>query len=53
MNGSMKLPIIGRVDTKSVLVGAGVMLAAMVLPKISDFTVDMVSKLRNTIGGAK
>ena len=50
---SIKLPVVGRTDTKSMLVGLGVAVALMVLPKVSDFIVPVITDIRDKIGGVK
>jgi hypothetical protein len=49
----IKLPVVGRVDTKSMFVGLGVAVALMVLPKISDFILPVITDIRDKIGGVK
>jgi hypothetical protein len=49
----IKLPVVGRVDSKSMLVGVGAMTLLMVLPKVSDFIVPIITDIRDKIGGNK
>jgi hypothetical protein len=53
MNGSFNVPVLGRVDKRSLLVGAGLVLALMVLPKVSDHVIPLVAKIRGLVVGAK
>jgi hypothetical protein len=54
MNGSFNLPVLGRVDKKSVFVGAGIMLLLMIVPKVSTHVVPVVARLQSMVfGGAK
>lgn len=49
----IKLPFVGRVDSKSMFVGVGAMTLLMVLPKVSDFIVPIITDIRDKIGGNK
>lgn len=40
-------------EGKSMAVGAGLMFAAAVLPKISQPVINLITSVRNKIGGAK
>lgn len=51
MANMIKLPVVGRIDSKSMIVGLGVAMALMVLPKVSDFIVPIVTDIRDKIGG--
>jgi hypothetical protein len=51
MTGQVSIPIVGRVDKRSLLVGAGLLLAALVIPKVRDVTRPVVDKIAGTIGG--
>jgi len=51
MNGSVNLPVIGRVDKKGLIIGATLLFAILVVPKVSDFTVPFLTKIRDMIGG--
>jgi hypothetical protein len=53
MNGSVNLPVLGRVDKRSLLIGGGIVVALMVLPKVSDQVIPLIAKLRNMFGGNK
>lgn len=51
MANMIKLPLVGRIDTKSMVAGLGVAVLLMVLPKVSDFVVPVITDIRDKIGG--
>lgn len=51
MNGTVNLPVLGRVDKRSALIGAGVLLLLLTAPKISDATLPVVQRVKNQLGG--
>jgi hypothetical protein len=51
ISGQVDIPLLGRVDKKGLVVGASILLALLVVPKVSDYTVPLLTKIRNIIGG--
>jgi hypothetical protein len=49
LQGSINLPVLGRVDKKGMLIGAGVVIALLLLPKISAVPVKLLAQARGMV----
>lgn len=56
LQGSVNLPLLGRVDKKGMVVGAVAVIALLLLPKISSVPIKLLAQARSAVsgvGGAK
>jgi hypothetical protein len=45
VQGSLSLPVVGRVDKRSLLIGAGLLLGLLVVPKVNQYTMPVFKKI--------